>query len=127
MNGDCNHLDRLSDPEAKLHWQIADTFEQNWEATLEPDFEAILGGPLPIEEPLRSTLLIDLAGADLQFRIEQGLPVDVLTHYINRYPGVDACRVCVLDLFETEYRSCRESNGTKPEIFLQRVPEALRD
>ena len=128
MTRQCEHMAALSEEQTFSHAHFTDEFNRNWRQTPLPAFEEILGEPLPSSEPLRTAVLVDLAGDDLEFRIKRGLPFDVQGQYLTPYPETGSCRPCLLDLFKAEFEARREGNGNlTADGYLESVPAIYRD
>jgi serine/threonine protein kinase/formylglycine-generating enzyme required for sulfatase activity len=124
----CQHLGALSKGQMKEHSRLLDRFNRDWHGTDLPAFAEILGEPLPIAEPFRTAVLIDLAADDLEFRAKRSLPVNVQQHYLTPYPELLSCRACLLELLESEFQVLRQTDRSlSPEDYLTRVPAAYRD
>src|SRR5262245_12019634 len=95
-----------------------EAFEKAWQTGDAPVIDAYLVG----DARERHTLLVELAHADLEFRLKRGEAARVEL-YLNRYPSLNVDGSAVLDLVETEYdmRRRNESNIAIDE-FEQRFP-----
>src|SRR5271157_2188354 len=133
MSLQCKHVEVLSEKQlGRLH-KLVDPFEEHWSPTEVPDLDGVVrryGAELPKSNPLRSAVVIDLAKFDCGCRIKSGLPVDVASHYMDRYPELNACRACLIELFERAFNARGERAGAGEsdlEDHLRSVPPAYRD
>ena len=94
-------------------------FEAAWAAGTAPTIRAYLGEA----GPDRLDLLVELAHADLEFRLKQGEPARVEA-YLAEFPELARAPRVVLDLLRTEWsiRQRREP-GLAPDEFRRRFPD----
>jgi eukaryotic-like serine/threonine-protein kinase len=116
--------DRNPDPEASAALEaIVEQFEDAWEQgrPLPPDHF------LPLEEPLRTRILVELVHADLERRLKAGEAARVEA-YLQRYPELAATRDVVVDLIRREIglRRRREHELTMKE-YAARFPAHFDD
>jgi eukaryotic-like serine/threonine-protein kinase len=128
MVGHCDHMNALSEEERLEHSRLADGFDRKWRATEVPAFEEVLGERLPDSEPLLTAVIIDLAAADLEYRIDAKLAFDVQQYYLARYPQVASCNACLLDLFHAEFKARRKKDKRfTTRMYLRSVPDVYRN
>ncbi len=94
------------------------SFESAWRQASRPGID----GYLPINNPLRARVLVELVHVDLELRLKAGEVVRI-EEYLARYPELADDRAVALDLIATEHdlRQRREPDLSFNE-YLQRFP-----
>src|SRR5262252_1550986 len=94
-------------------------FEQAWRQAPRPAIDDYL----PIGEPFRSRVLIELVHIDLELRLKAGEPARV-EDYLARYPELTGDPAVSLELIAAEYELRRRGEpGLALDDYLQRFPQ----
>lgn len=117
----------LNSEHQALHSHLTDTFAKKWQQLSPPDFEKILGVPLPSEEPLRTEVLLDLFDKDLQFRLEAGDSTDIIRDYLEVYPEVLARTEGVISWLVHTAEQMQIDRSFDLDSYVQLVPKELRE
>ena len=98
-------------------------FETAWRQGGRPK----IGDYLPVDDPRREALLVELAHADLEFRIKSGESARV-EDYLRKYPSLARDRTTVLGLIRAEcsFRR-RKEPGLKLDRYLERFPDVREE
>ncbi|HZT79244.1 MAG TPA: hypothetical protein VFA26_03420, partial [Gemmataceae bacterium] len=98
------HLEALSAEDRTALEQVVERFEAAWSRGERPDLAACL----PAGGPLRQAILVELACADLEYRLKAGEPARAEA-YLTRFPELAADRPAVLGLASLEFAVRRRS------------------
>jgi tRNA A-37 threonylcarbamoyl transferase component Bud32 len=94
-------------------------FEAAWQAGQRPDLEK----HLPAEEPLRRLALVEMAHADLEYRLKAGEPARV-EEYLKRFPELAENGAALLDLLAHECQlRLRQEPGLGLAEYRRRFPQ----
>ena len=105
------------------HQRIIAGFEAAWKRGERPK----IGAHLPVDEPRKLELLVELAHADLEFRIKSGESARV-EEYLRKYPDLRRARSTVIGLIRAEYAIRRRREpGLKLDRYRRRFPEYLTE
>ena len=98
-------------------------FETSWKRGGRPK----LADFLPADDPHREALLVELAHADLEFRIKSGESARV-EDYLRKFPSLARDRAAVLGLIRAEcsFRR-RKEPGLKLDRYLERFPDVREE
>ena len=99
--------------------RAVERFERAWEEGGRPTLDDYL----PADETVRSAAVIELAHAELEYRLRAGEPARA-EEYLRRYPELREDRAAALDLIAAE-RDLRSRQENQPGIaeYLERFPE----
>jgi predicted ATPase len=114
--------ERLLPPLAE-DWLALKDAVKRFEHSLRQGFRPLIEDYLPIADPLRSRVLIELVHIDLELRLKAGDAARV-EDYLARHPELARDPAVVLELIaaEHELRRCREP-GLALDEYLQRFPQ----
>jgi serine/threonine-protein kinase len=99
--------------------RVVERFERAWEQGSRPTLDEFL----PADTTVRSALVIELAHAELEYRLRAGEPARA-EDYLRKFPELRADRTAAMDFISAEYdiRSRQETTVTIAE-YLERFPE----
>src|SRR5262245_23021736 len=117
----------LIDPLADVSWsrceQLIEAFEQAWRSGSSPRIDDFLGA----DGKQREALLVELAHADLEFRLKSGEAARVEA-YLDSYPPLASDSRIVLDLLTAEYELRRRKEvNLGLEEYARRFPAYVDD
>src|SRR5437588_1244841 len=118
----------LSGPETD-HWPPPDDWlalrdaVRRFEDVCRQGLRPAIDDYLPIDDPLRSCVLIELVHIDLEMRLKAGESARV-EEYLARYPELSGDRAVTLELIAVEHELRRRREpGLAFEDYLQRFPQ----
>ena len=79
--------------------RVVEQFERAWEQGSRPTLEDML----PVDSTIRSALVLELAHAELEYRIRAGEPARA-EDYLQKYSELRDDSAAALDLIHTEFR-----------------------
>jgi serine/threonine protein kinase/tetratricopeptide (TPR) repeat protein len=94
-----DHLRSLTDPDRDVLERTIERFEAAWERGEHPSLDA----HLPADGDLRNALTVELALADLEYRLRAGEPARA-ADYLDRYPEIRAAAGAATELLAAEER-----------------------
>jgi tetratricopeptide (TPR) repeat protein len=99
--------------------RAVERFERAWEEGSRPTLDDYL----PAEETVRSAVVIELAHAELEYRLRAGEPARA-EDYLQKYPELRDDQAAAVDLIATEYHLRTQQRAGLPiQEFLERFPE----
>jgi serine/threonine-protein kinase len=102
---------------------VIERFEQAWEQGERPELHAYL----PDDPDLRRALLVELAHADLEYRLRAGETARV-EDYLHQHPELRDDQATALELIASEYRARTQQQGAPAlDEYFQRFPEHVAE